>query len=69
MVENRKKRLNFPKFPKFPNEGGRREGGRRDGGAMKGLGTDHVSSGPLRGLEKTASDGMTTHDNNNTRTS
>ena len=33
------------------------EGG-REGGPMRGLGTDHVNSGPMRGLtKKTASDG------------
>ena len=29
---------------------------------MRGLGTDHVISGPIRGQKKNACDGMTTHD-------
>ena len=50
--------LQVSKFPSF-QEGGseeEREGG-REGGPMRGLTTDHVISGPMRGLEKTASDG------------
>ena len=33
---------------------------------MKGLGTDHVISGPMWGLNKTASDGAHTHTNTHT---
>ena len=31
---------------------------------MLGLGTDHVISGPMTGLQKIACNGTTTHDNN-----
>ena len=44
--------------------GGRGKGG--EGRPMKGLGTDHVISGPMRGLEKTASDGADKHTNRQT---
>ena len=32
-------------------------GGGREGGPMRSLGTDHVISGPMKCLKKTASDG------------
>ena len=37
-------------------QGGQEAGG---GGPMRGLGTDHVTSGPMRGLEKIAREGDT----------
>ena len=36
---------------KFPSFQGGRDGG-REGGPKRGLGTDHVISGPMRGLKK-----------------
>ena len=38
---------------------GGREVGREEGGPMRGLGTNHVMLGPIRGLEKNAYYGAT----------
>ena len=48
----------YPSFlvSKFPSFQGGMEGG-REGGTMRGLGTDLVISGPMRGLKETASHG------------
>ena len=45
----------FPSFQVSKWVGGREEG--RERGTIRGLGTEHVISRQMRGLEKTASDG------------